>query len=377
LKWYPVKLKLSDLKPFDRNPRTITDSKFESLKKSLDDLGEFKPLVVDFDKQTILAGNQRFRAMLEKYNLDHEVDCFVPDRELTEAEREKVVVVENGHFGEWNYDLLSGFSIDLGELDLDISIPDIELPEVEQIEGQCDDDEIPEVKHSISRRGDLWVLGKHKCLCGDSTMIDDVERLMGGDKADMVFTDPPFPNNSGIMHDMIENINIAFSNSRSVCSGMSIWFWDNICFPEFNEMITSKHIWHKTNGWQAGHFETMYVFHNDKKRHEQFVFSENSVGGENIRLEQGNHPTPKPVKLPIAIFEKLDFKNSVLDLFLGSGSTLIACEKTNRKCYGMELDEHYVDVIIERYLKFTGRDDVYLESTGEKYLDLKEKRDAK
>jgi site-specific DNA-methyltransferase (adenine-specific) len=135
LTWHPIKIKLADLKPFDRNPRTITASKFESLKKSLDDLGEFKPLVVDFDKQTILAGNQRFRAMLEKYNLDHEVDCFVPDRELTEAEREKVVVVENGHFGEWDYDLLSGFSIDIGELDLDISIPEIELPE-DTIEDQ-------------------------------------------------------------------------------------------------------------------------------------------------------------------------------------------------------------------------------------------------
>ena len=127
LTWHPIKIKLADLKPFDRNPRTITDSKFESLKKSLDDLGEFNPLVVDYDQRTILSGNQRYRAMLEKYNLSHEVDCYVPSRELSEAEREKVVVVDNGHHGVWNYEELANFSIDIGELDLDISIPVVDL----------------------------------------------------------------------------------------------------------------------------------------------------------------------------------------------------------------------------------------------------------
>ena len=133
LTWKPIKLKLADLKPFDRNPRTITDSKFESLKKSLDDLGEFKPLVVDYDQRTILSGNQRYRAMLEKYNLSHEVDCYIPSRELSEAEREKVVVVDNGHHGVWNYEELANFSIDIGELDLDISIPEVKMLEPEDL----------------------------------------------------------------------------------------------------------------------------------------------------------------------------------------------------------------------------------------------------
>jgi hypothetical protein len=133
LTWKPIKLKLADLKPFDRNPRTITDSKFESLKKSLDDLGEFKPLVVDYDQRTILSGNQRYRAMLEKYNLSHEGDCYIPSRELSEAEREKVVVVDNGHHGVWNYEELANFSIDIGELDLDISIPEVKMLEPEDL----------------------------------------------------------------------------------------------------------------------------------------------------------------------------------------------------------------------------------------------------
>ena len=192
-------------------------------------------------------------------------------------------------------------------------------------------------------------------MCGDSTSSDDVAKLMNGEKADMVFTDPPFPNNSEIMHDMIIDIDKAFINARSYCDNLMIWFWDNISYPDFNEMVTTKHIWHKTNGWQAGHFETMYGYHNDNKRHEQLVFNANSVGINNKRETQGFHLTPKPIELPVLIFDKLKFKKSVLDLFLGSGSTLIACEKTNRTCYGMELDTKYCDVIIERWEQFTGQ----------------------
>jgi site-specific DNA-methyltransferase (adenine-specific) len=403
LTWHPIKIKLADLKPFDRNPRTITDAKFESLKKSLDDLGEFKPLVVDFDQRTILSGNQRYRAMLEKYNLSHEVDCYIPSRELSEAEREKVVVVDNGHHGTWDYDVLANFSIDLGELDLDISIPDIELPEVEQTEGQCDDDEIPEVKHSVTRRGDLWVLGKHKCLCGDSTMIDNVERLMGEDKADALYTDPPYGinyddsrykstkelgsaywgkekpvNNFGkILGD--DNFSVEFILEYfKYCNEIFIWGGNN--FSELTKPMGSFICWDKKNENQAGLLSGDFELCWSKKNHGMKMYRQMWCGFQAKERSEGKrvHPTQKPVDMAIWFFDKwVDGKSLVLDLFLGSGSTLIACEKTNRKCYGMELDEHYCDVIIERYLKFTGRDDVYLESTGEKYLDLKEKRDAK
>ncbi len=175
---------------------------------------------------------------------------------------------------------------------------------------------------------------------------------MNGEKADMVFTDPPFPNNSEIMHDMIKNIDGAFNNSRLFCDNLMIWFWDNLEFPPFLEQVTSKHIWHKTNGWQAGHFETMYCYHNDKTRHEQKVFSVNNVGGENNRKEQGNHPTPKPITLVFQIIDEIAKKsNSILDLFLGSGTTMVASHQLKRKCYGMELDPKYCQVIIDRMKK--------------------------
>ena len=117
-------------------------------------------------------------------------------------------------------------------------------------------------------------------------------------------------------------------------------------------MVTSKHIWHKTNGWQAGHFESMYCYHNDNTRHEQNVYSVNNVGGKNNRKNQGNHPTPKPVSLVIKIFNDMSKDSKlILDLFLGSGTTMLASHQLNRKCYGMELDPKYCQVIIDRMLK--------------------------
>ena len=121
----------------------------------------------------------------------------------------------------------------------------------------------------------------------------------------------------------------------------------------------------------------MCVFHNDKKRHEQVVFSVNSVGGENIREVQGNHPTPKPVELIENVFKKLGLSGIVIDLFLGSGSTLIAAEKTKNSCYGMELDPHYIDVIIKRYIEYTeSKDNCYLIRDGNKMplSDIKEQK---
>jgi DNA modification methylase len=122
--------------------------------------------------------------------------------------------------------------------------------------------------------------------------------------------------------------------------------------------VTARHVWHKTNGWQAGHWESINVFHADEKRHECKVLSFPNVGQDGeigTRKAQGYHPTPKPIALMIHLFDELKAGENLLDLFLGSGSTLIACEKTNRKCYGLELDPHYCSVIIERWQKFTGK----------------------
>lgn len=370
------------LSEYPKNVNVHTEEQIDKIIQLIDFYGHRDPLIVDADLQPdgthwVMAGNGRLSAakkagwdnlpiIFQKFNSEEEKYGFMVSHNA---------VSSSGWGGGLDLAKINTDIIDLGpDFDIEmLAIKDFVIEPIEKFEPQADEDEVPEVVHPITRKGDLWILGSHRLLCGDSTMIDDVERLMNGEKADMVFTDPPFPNNSGIMHEMIENIDTAFVNSRLFCDGMSIWFWDNIGFPPFNENVTSKHIWHKTNGWQAGHFETMYVFHNDGKRHEQLVFNANSVGGNNKREDQGNHPTPKPVELPVLIFEKLKFGNCVLDLFTGSGSTLIACEKTSRKCYGMELDEKYCDVIVKRWEQYTGKKAV-LESTNQTYEELKLER---
>ncbi len=267
------------------------------------------------------------RILLEVYNQRHnEINPVV----LTEWLEVEAIAVETVNVGSLHSAEVKGARTEVTEDEYDDTLPE----------------------HPETVLGDLYEIGPHRLLCGDSTDSDQVARLMNGEKADMVFTDPPFPNNSEIMHDMIKNIDGAFNNSRLFCDKLMIWFWDNLEFPPFLEQVTSKHIWHKTNGWQAGHFETMYCYHNDEKRHEQKVYSVNNVGGDNNREEQGNHPTPKPISLIFEIINDLS-KNSklILDLFLGSGTTMLASHQLKRKCYGMELDPKYCQVIVERMKK--------------------------
>ena len=348
-------MKLSNLKANPKNPRIIKDDKFNKLVKSLQDFPEMmekRPMVcvTDVDgKLYPLGGNMRLKALQElKYKEIPDEWVMLAD-EWTEEKRQEFVIKDNVGFGEWDWDELNA-DWDLEQLEeWGLDVPELEEEELEAVE---DDYEIPDTIETDIVLGDLFEIGEHRLLCGDSTDSDSVARLMNGQKADMVFTDPPFPNNSEIMHDMIKNIDGAFNNSRLFCDKLMIWFWDNLEFPPFLEQVTSKHIWHKTNGWQAGHFETMYCYHNDEKRHEQKVYSVNNVGGDNNRKEQGNHPTPKPISL---IFEIINdsSKNSklILDLFLGSGTTMLASHQLNRKCYGMELDPKYCQVIVDRMKK--------------------------
>ncbi len=374
-----IDIKSPKIIPHPDNMNKHPKEQIERLAKLIQYQGQRHPIIISKRSGFIVAGHGRWEAMKLLAKTDNWDQIAVDYQDFESEAQEYAFMTSDNAIAEWAELDLSAVNtkmLDLGpDFDVDLlGIKDFVIEPIEKFEPQADEDEVPDVVHPITRRGDIWLLGNHRLMCGDSTMIDDVEKLMNGEKADMVFTDPPFPNNSGIMHEMIENIDVAFANSRIFCNGMSIWFWDNIGFPPFQESVTAKHIWHKTNGWQAGHFETMYVFHNDGKRHEQLVFNCNSVGGNNKREEQGNHPTPKPVELPILIFEKLKFANSVIDLFSVSGSTLIACEKTSRKCYGMELDEKYCDVIINRWQNYTGKK-ATLESTGQTYEELKAERD--
>ena len=338
--------KLSDLKPAPYNPRQSNAEQEKQLKSSLEKFGDVEPII--FNKQTgfIVGGHFRIRE-LKKLGYK-EIECVIVD--LNEADEKELNIRLNANTGSWDWDeLANNWDSELLS-DWGLEIPGFE-PTI--LEAEEDDFTAPDGGTETDIvLGDLFEIGEHRLLCGDSTDSDAVAKLMNGEKADMVFTDPPFPNNSEIMHDMIKNIDGAFNNSRLFCDNLMIWFWDNLEFPPFLEQVTSKHIWHKTNGWQAGHFETMYCYHNDKTRHEQKVFSVNNVGGENNRKEQGNHPTPKPITLVFQIINGIAKKsNTILDLFLGSGTTMVAAHQLKRKCYGMELDPKYCQVIVDRMRK--------------------------
>lgn len=356
-----MKLKINEIKSNPNNPRIIKDDKFKKLVQSIKDFPEMldaREIVVNKD-YIILGGNMRFKAAKEAGLKELPVKIV----DWPEDKQREFIIKDNVSGGEWDWDLLAN------EWDSEL-LNDwgLDVPDDWGGETEIEEDEAPGVDESeppVSKLGEVYQLGRHRVFCGDSTVKENVEKLMNGEKADMVFTDPPFPNNSEIMHEMIKNIDSAFNNSRIFCDGLMIWFWDNLEFPPFLEQVTSKHIWHKTNGWQAGHFETMYCYHNDSKRHEQKVYSINNVGGENNREEQGNHPTPKPISLVFNIVNDLS-KNSklILDLFLGSGTTMVAAHQLNRKCYGMELDPKYVDVIRKRYHKFvTGSEEGWIDGT--------------
>jgi len=345
-------MKVSDLKPLEKNPfKSKGDAQIKRIAKSIQEferMMEIRKIVID-EENNILGGNKRYFA-LKKLGYKEIPDEWIERvTDLTEEQKKEFIVKDNAHWGsEWDYELLSEWNVDLDAW----GVGDIQFGDGKEVKE--DNYEIPdenEIKTDIVL-GDLFEIGEHRLLCGDSTDSDSVAKLMNGEKADMVFTDPPFPNNSEIMHDMIKNIDGAFNNSRLFCDKLMIWFWDNLEFPPFLEQVTSKHIWHKTNGWQAGHFETMYCYHNDEKRHEQKVYSVNNVGGDNNREEQGNHPTPKPIRLIFEIINDLS-KNSklILDLFLGSGSTMLAAHQLKRKCYGVEIDPIYCQIIIDRMRK--------------------------
>ena len=267
-------------------------------------------------------------------------------------------------------------------IDLDINIDKI-------VEGNTEDDHIPEVKESRVKLGDVWQLGKHRLMCGDSTKESDVKKLMNGEKADMVFTDPPYGMNLDTDYSKMKN-NSTFAKEKNVKDGKkynkvigdhndfkpelisTIFKNFNYCKEIFIWGIDyfAEHIENKNKGswfvWDKRveeSFDKMYgscfelCYSKNKHKREIIRIRWASVFGTEKEFDhKRHHPTQKPILLSENFVSKYSKKdNIVIDLYLGSGSTLIACEKTNRTCYGMELDTKYCDVIIERWEQFTGQ----------------------
>ena len=364
-------VKISKVKGNPNNPRIIKNDKFKKLVKSIQEFPEMlklRPIVVD-ENMIVLGGNMRLKASKDAGLKEVWIEVA---EGLTEEQKKEFIVKDNVGFGEWEWDILANEwdSVQLAEWGLDVwENEDDKIAEA----GLIEDDEIPEVKESIVKRGDIWQLGEHRVMCGDSTSSDDVAKLMNGEKADMVFTDPPYGvDYKGIKNDDkngLENLlDLSFSNiNTNSKEGASFYCFHsdknaNIFHNVYRKYchFSSMIIWAKESivlsqtDYQSKHEPCFYgwlntgthKWYNDRKQQSVWFSKRDNVKG---------HTTPKPIDIVSNALNNSSQKGHlVIDLFLGSGSTLIAAEKLKRKCYGMELDEKYCDVIINRWEQFTG-----------------------
>jgi DNA modification methylase len=363
--------------PYERNARK-NDHAVDEVIKSIERVGYRTPIIVD-ENNVILCGHTRYKAIVKMGWA--EIPFIVRHTDLTEEQKKEYRIRDNktGEIAEWDFEILEADFSSEELIDFGFDIKDLTQPEVEEDEAPP----VPEIARTV--KGDIYTLGNHRVMCGDSTMIDDVEKLMDGKKADMVFTDPPygvsytgglqFKNNGDVIKDnqeMIKNdeTDDIYSNVvpiiSTICNGACyIWFAGTKALKLYSAIesvgdIHSLIIWVKNGGYGA-------LNANYKQKHEPCLYWKpkgktlNFTGGTtettvwNIDKDGKNkmHPTQKPVELS----HKAIMNHSaglIVDLFLGSGSTLIACEQTNRICYGMELDEKYCDVIVQRWVNFTG-----------------------
>tara|TARA_B110000261_G_scaffold5852_1_gene6073 strand:+ start:287 stop:1462 length:1176 start_codon:yes stop_codon:yes gene_type:complete len=382
-------LKVNDLIPFINNSRTHSEEQVGQVAASIREFGFTNPILVDGDNG-IIAGHGRLMAA-RKLGLES-----VPSIRLThlsEAQKRAYVIADNklALNAGWDEELLS---LELGELqaiDFDLSLigfseDELELLLVEEVEGLTDEDAVPEPPETPTTvEGDVWVLGNHRLMCGDSTSIDAVDKLMNGHKADMVFTDPPYNiDYQGVAknHDKIKNDKMSDSDfvqfltdSVMGCETMYVccsWHYAHLfraAMINIGRTPKAMIIWDKVN--PAQHLDKYF------KQHE-IIFYYGDYGGHKTlrgdiwqlkRQRNTVHPTMKPVELiDMAMVDHAD-KKIVYDGFGGSGSTLIACEKNHRDCMMMELDPKYCDVIIKRWQEFTGKQAIN-EGTGKPYLAM-------
>lgn len=384
-----IEKKLKDIKPYEKNPRK-NDSAVDAVASSISQFGFKNPIVID-GNNVIICGHTRYKAA-KKLGLD-KVPCVVAD-DLTDEQIKAYRLADNkvAELAEWDIDLL-GEELD-GIFDIDMSDFGFDLEEEEEEETEIIEDEVPEAVEPIAKQGDIWQLGRHRLMCGDSTSVTDVEKLMNGNKADIVLSDPPYGMNldtdfstiKGSMksigkknHTQGNKYNRVIGDNEDFKPELISTFFDNFGYVKemflfgadyYAELLQDKNngswlVWDKRKPSQAdaigSEFELCWSKTKHKRRmlrHDWFGFlsSENQQDARN-RV----HPTQKLITLIVDILNQWgNGCSNVIDLYGGSGSTLIACEQLNRSAYLMELEPKWVDVIIERWEKFTGQKAVLL-----------------
>ncbi len=366
--------KISELKNWQDNPREASKADMDNLRWGLKKYGMLTPLLI-LDDGTVIGGNHRLDVLREMGVKDAWVNVVHPKNK---AEMIEIAMLDNQQTANWINDKLAEL-VNKYKDDIDIERIKIEtksqtLDEIlrEFSPDEIVEDEVPEVSDepAISKLGEVYQLGRHRVMCGDSTKIEDVEKLMDGKKADMVFTDPPYgmdldtdysklpstkkEGNKTYSKVIGDNQQFNFQDYLWIECPEQIWFGANYyakTLPDGGSWIVwDKRVEEKFDKMFGSGFEIAW----SKTPHKQKIYRHNNTlfGGDS-EARGKEHPTQKPTKLCVEIIKDIGKDNDlVLDLFLGSGSTLIACEQTNRTCYGMELDEKYLDVVRKRWAKY-------------------------
>lgn len=381
-----MKVSISKLKANPRNPRVIRDEKFEKLKKSLQefpDMLEKRPLVVYTDKDgkyVVLGGNMRLKAA-KAIGLA-EMPIIIAD-DWTEEQKAEFLIKDNVGFGEWNHEDLANewdeLKLEEWGLDLPVNV------DVETLEAEDDEYEMPDAIHSDIVLGDLIEIGEHRLLCGDSTDLDAVAKLMNGKHADISFTSPPYNAGNNLRGNFYENDSddksideyVTFLYDFTINSlNNSKYSFVNLQLLESNKRALIEYqyklkdqikdilIWNKyqypphiNKGTFGCKWEYVFALSHESKsrgfpctwqgKYPNVIETENASGNEFANI----HKATFPVSFPSWIISKMDFAKYVLDLFMGTGTTMIASQQLNRVCYGMELDTKYCQVIIDRMMK--------------------------
>lgn len=396
-------IKVDNLIPYINNSRTHSDEQVSQIAASIKEFGFLNPVIIDEDNG-LIAGHGRVMAA-KKLGID-EIP-FVVAEGLTEAQKKAYVIADNqlALNAGWDLEKLKLEVENLIELDFDTDLLGFEqefiddlLADCEPVEGLTDEDEVPEVPEiPVTVNGDVWLLGDHRLMCGDSTSIDAVERLIYKNEIDLVHTDPPYGINERcdreftsttsiskggkfdqiIGDDSIETASDAFSLCQSLNIKRQVWWGANYyahTVPQSNNWF----VWDKRVEENQKNMNSDCELAWVKSKWSSVRIFRHLWKGLIKALENGQarvHPTQKPIALAEWVFDYYKDVKTVLDLFGGSGFNLIACEKTKRKCFIMELSEKYCDVIINRWQDFTGKEAIHAD-TGKTYNEMKRTKEA-
>ncbi|WP_236869668.1 DNA modification methylase [Candidatus Bandiella numerosa] len=388
MKWTIKEVKISDLKEYDKNPRKIKKEQLDKLTAHINEDGYHQRIIVNTD-YTIIGGHQRKKALLQAgYKPSDVIEVLMPEWTLQQQELDRINVRDNLNFGEFDFDILQeqfnleeleefGFDKEFLETLEPVIIPSIDEDEIEQLPA-----------NPVSKLGDLYILGNHRLLCGDSTNAEHVSRLLDGTNPILMVTDPPY----GVSYKpewrevagkgarakgtVLNDDRYDWSDAYSLFTGDVAYIWhsssythkfaehiENCDFKLISLIIWSKQHFALSRGDYHGQHEPLWYAvkrgrqHNWQGKRDQSTIWEinnNNVfggGGE----EQTGHGTQKPIECMLRpIINNSKVGEGVYDPFGGSGTTLIACEKSDRNCYMMELSPAYVDIIVQRWEKITG-----------------------